>query len=352
MYQILIVDSDEHHIKTIKKILEVVPEEYVFSFAGNPEDALKIIEENEIDILICELELPVMSGEELFYMTRRISPRTIQIALSPAEDIKKTLASINRSNAFRLILKPCKVSSDIMGPVQEALKMQAARESRERKQEEKEKIAEQIHQENEELSQILEEKKAEYSIVMDMVTGFVNNNLWMGGRIQAGSITSEIQDYIRQVYEAFTRFYIFEAKDWNRHERNLREEFYDAKKGHVFQIQNQVEGKIPSGMLPNICYALYLLLNLVRTQLLVYQAQAVLSGDENGVRLSFACDLDASRDENGKLLIRITNKENNENIYRETLHVLSWISSQVQVAREKNPYAVQVNFDNYSAKAE
>ena len=81
MNQILIVDSDERHLEKIEKMLEVAPESMQFYFVRRPEEALSILEKGEIDVFLCELELPVMSGEELFYMCILMSPDTIRISL-------------------------------------------------------------------------------------------------------------------------------------------------------------------------------------------------------------------------------------------------------------------------------
>lgn len=345
MYQILIADSDEKHVKTLKKILEVAPKDYTFYYASTPETALAVLEKNQIHVFICELELPVMSGEEMFYFCSRISPDTMLIALSPAEDIRDTLNSINRSGTFKLILKPCRMARDILIPVKEAIQMQQIRKQQEEEREEKKRDLERVQQDYKRVVSAVEERKAEYAAIMNMVTGFVNHNLWLGRVTPAGSITEELQDYIRQMYEAFIQYYIFEPREWNLNEKRFLEEFHLPEKGQILKIENQVKGDIPTEILPNICYSIYLLLELVRSQLLAYRISIFLAGKKNRVVLVFRCDLDGSKDENGKILYRITNRENFEKTYRGTLRTLQRVSSQMTVDREKNPYALNLAFE-------
>lgn len=345
MYQILIADSEEHHVKIIKKILEVAPKEYSFFYASTPEMALAVLEKQKIDVFICELELPVMSGEEMFYLCSRISPETMQIALSPAEDIRRTLASTNRSGIFKLILKPCRVASDIMTPVKEAIEMQEIRRAEAEEKEEKRRELEKKQQDYHKAAAAVEERKAEYGIIMDMVTGFVKHNLEMGRSAPVGNATMELEDFLRETYEAFTRYYIFETRDWTMNVKHLLEEFHDEKRQQILKIENQVKEGIPITLIPNICYALHMLMDLVRTQLLKYQVSVLIGKKEGRIVLLFRCNLEGSKDENGKLLYRITNRENFEKIYRGTLHTLQWICHQVMVDREKNPYAINLSFE-------
>lgn len=345
MYRILITDSEERHLRIIKKILEVAPEEYSFYYASTPEMALAVLEQQKIDVFICELELPVMSGEEMFYLCSRISPETMQIALSPAEDIRRTLAATNRCGIFKFILKPCRVASDILIPVKEAVRMQKIRREAEQEKEEKRKGLEQIHQDYQKAATAVEERKAEYGIIMDMVTGFVNHNLESGSHAPAGKATMELEDFLRETYEAFARYYIFETRDWERNIKYLLKEFQNEKRGQFLEIENQVKGEMPTSLIPNICYALHMLMDLIRTQLLQYRISVLIGKKERRIVLLFRCDLEGSKDEKGRLLYRVTDRENFEKIYRGTLHTLHWICSQVVVDKEKNPYAINLSFE-------
>lgn len=344
MYQILIVDSDERHMKKMKKILEVVPEKYVFYYASTPEMALAVLEQQQIDVFICELELPIMSGEEMFSLCDHISPDTVKIALSPALDIRRTLASINRCKTFRLILKPCQVADNIMPAVEEAIRMKKLTKDEEAGKEKKRRELERMEQVYEKAVEQIEHRKEEYGIVLDMVTSMVKNNLELGKNVPAARATLELQDYIRELQEAFIKYYILEPKNWEVNERLLLEEFQDVPNKRFLKMENFVNEDIPFSIRPNISYALYMMLKLISTHLLQYQiAVGVMEKDEDIV-LSLRCNLDGSRDENGKICYRITGRENFEKIYRSTIHALQWSSHKLVVRKQINPYAIDLYF--------
>lgn len=344
MYQILIADSEERHMKKIRKILEVVSKEYCFSYASTPETALCILEQGHIDVFICELELPVMSGEEMFFLCRQISPDTVQIGLSPAMDIRKTLASVNRTRTFKLILKPCRFADDILLPVKDAVKMKEARQQDRSVVEERRRELEKTEREYEAVVKKIQERKSEYGIILDLVSGLVKSNLKMREKERAAKVSTELTDYIREIHEAFIKYYILEPRDWEMNERLLLEEFHKEEQGKRLKIENLAKETVPESMLPGLCYALYMLLELISTQIETYQISVLITEKEDVICLSFRCNLDAGRDENGRMRYRMTNRENFETVYRSTVQTLRFISSEVLVDYKKNPYAMEVLF--------
>lgn len=345
MYQILIVDSEERHIKSIQKILGVVPKEYSFLYASTPEIALDILNKQKIDVIICELEFPIMSGEELFCFARQISPGTIPIALSPAEDISSTLEAINRSRASKLILKPCKVAGDILIPIEEAIRMEELRKEGVQEKKERQQESEQTYQSHKKIKNEVAQKKAEYGIIMDMMMRFVDNNLSSKKGDLTEKVLAELQGYIKESYENFIKYYIFGTRDWGLIERELLEKFHNPQVKSFLKIDNRVEEGIPKKLTPSMAYALHTLLELVHTQFLMYQVSVTLAKKEKNMILLFRCNLDGSKDENGKVQYRIMDRENFEKIYRVTVHMLRWVSHQVVVKREKNPYAMNLSFE-------
>ncbi len=63
MSRILIVDDQPHVIRVLKLNLEV--EGYTVDSANNGHEALKKIAEHEPDVLITDIQMPGMSGQEL-----------------------------------------------------------------------------------------------------------------------------------------------------------------------------------------------------------------------------------------------------------------------------------------------
>jgi HD-like signal output (HDOD) protein len=77
---ILIVDDDITTLSSLREILDT--EAYNFYQAENAENALKMVEQNKINLFISNLNLPGMDGIALLKKIKRQSPLTIRLAYS------------------------------------------------------------------------------------------------------------------------------------------------------------------------------------------------------------------------------------------------------------------------------
>ncbi|MDT7603418.1 MAG: two-component system, response regulator, stage 0 sporulation protein [Acidobacteriota bacterium] len=93
MASILIVDDDEV-IRTT--LLDLFSERYLCHTAGTAEGALKLFEAQNYDVIITDISMPGMSGEDLLGFAKKYQPRTRVIFISGLDD---------RQNAERLLVK-------------------------------------------------------------------------------------------------------------------------------------------------------------------------------------------------------------------------------------------------------
>lgn len=344
MNQILIVDSDERHLEKIEKMLEVAPESMQFYFVRRPEEALSILEKGEIDVFLCELELPVMSGEELFYMCRLMSPDTIRIALSKAEDIRETLSAINRIGVYKLILKPCKFAEDLLVPIESAIHVKETLVQKLRQKEQKQQELEIFDKKYAEILEEIEERNSEYEIMFRTVMGIVRNNLKLDARIDSDSGEKKLYLFMEDVYKAFIKYYILEPRTWEMDKKLLVEEFQNKEEGKYFHLKNLLETEIDGGLVPKVCYSLYLMARLIEEQLGKYKITAEICQEEGEIVIVCVCDLEASRSESGEMLYLVRDKIVFRKMYQCVIHILKIISKKVVVGIPNNPYAVKVSF--------
>ena len=104
--KVIIVDDEVHMREAIELMIDWksyrVQEVY---YAQNGIEALKIIDEKKPDILLCDMEMPVMGGRELL---REIMERQIKIqviAVSGYSDFSYVYATL-LANGVDYILKP------------------------------------------------------------------------------------------------------------------------------------------------------------------------------------------------------------------------------------------------------
>lgn len=80
MKKILFIDDEEYQRVSVRKFLSILGYQvYVF---GNPEDALKILEKEEFDLIITDLEMPNMDGIEFCKRIREMNTGLVIYALS------------------------------------------------------------------------------------------------------------------------------------------------------------------------------------------------------------------------------------------------------------------------------
>lgn len=103
LYNILVVDDEMSNVNALQRVLK--PEYNVFS-AINGEDALAIMEQNDIALVIADHRMPGMTGAELLEKTLQKYPNTMRIILTAYMDEKLLLDAINRVQAHAFLTKP------------------------------------------------------------------------------------------------------------------------------------------------------------------------------------------------------------------------------------------------------
>ncbi len=72
MYKILLVEDDQETAELVKKALEL--EEMTVDIAIDGQDGFEHFQKNEYDLVLLDLEMPKMNGEELVIKIRNINP--------------------------------------------------------------------------------------------------------------------------------------------------------------------------------------------------------------------------------------------------------------------------------------
>lgn len=103
-YHILVVDDEPSMIKLIQQTL--VCESYRLFSADSAEKALTVMETNTIDVVISDQVMTGMSGIALFEHIQPVYPDIIRILLTGRAEHEDLIDAINRTDIFRIILKP------------------------------------------------------------------------------------------------------------------------------------------------------------------------------------------------------------------------------------------------------
>jgi DNA-binding NtrC family response regulator len=87
--------------------------------SGDGGEALKILQEEEVSVLVSDNRMPGMRGVELLSRVRQVSPDTVSILFTGYPDLSMAVDAINRGEVFRFLLKPWE-DEEILRAVKEA----------------------------------------------------------------------------------------------------------------------------------------------------------------------------------------------------------------------------------------
>ena len=101
---LLLVDDTPGVITLMSKMLRSHGFEVLTADSGGK--GLELLAAQEVDLVISDLTMPHMDGAEFLAAVRERWPATIRILLTGVQDIKGTIAAINRGEIYRYIAKP------------------------------------------------------------------------------------------------------------------------------------------------------------------------------------------------------------------------------------------------------
>jgi len=103
--KILIVEDEAAIRRVLTRILEDESPSYKVDAAEDGEEGLKMIAQEEYDLVISDIKMPKMSGEELLVEAKKIKPQTVFVMISGHGDLETAINTM-KLGAFDYISKP------------------------------------------------------------------------------------------------------------------------------------------------------------------------------------------------------------------------------------------------------
>lgn len=100
--KILIVDDEPDYCEVLKMIL--LEENYGVSTCSNGKEALKLLEKEDFDLVVTDLMMPFMNGDELLHEIKKRKPSTEVIIMTAYGTIEKAVATM-KDGAYTYITK-------------------------------------------------------------------------------------------------------------------------------------------------------------------------------------------------------------------------------------------------------
>jgi DNA-binding NtrC family response regulator len=116
---ILFVDDEEKVLKSLQRGL--MDEPYNLLFATSGKESLKILENNEVHIIVTDMRMPEMSGLELLRIVKDKYPKIVRLVLSGYTQVTTLLTAINQGEIFKFITKPWRLEEEFKSVLQQAV---------------------------------------------------------------------------------------------------------------------------------------------------------------------------------------------------------------------------------------
>ena len=103
-WSILCVDDEPSVLNTLRRLLRST--QFNVFIASSAAEALDLLTQEPIDIVISDMRMPVMNGAEFLTKVVQLHPDTYRILLTGFSDIQSTVSAINEGKINRYVQKP------------------------------------------------------------------------------------------------------------------------------------------------------------------------------------------------------------------------------------------------------
>ena len=100
---LLLIDDEERILRSLRMLFMT---NYTVRMTTDPQEALRILREEKVHVIISDQRMPVMQGSALLALARETSPATMRILLTGYSDLEASIASVNEGEVFRYLMKP------------------------------------------------------------------------------------------------------------------------------------------------------------------------------------------------------------------------------------------------------
>jgi two-component system, probable response regulator PhcQ len=103
--RVLLVDDEPSVTEALKRQLRREP--YEVLCAASADQAMQVLRNESIDVVVSDERMPGMAGSELLSVVRRHFPDTVRMVLTGHASLQATLRAINEGQVSRFFIKPC-----------------------------------------------------------------------------------------------------------------------------------------------------------------------------------------------------------------------------------------------------
>ncbi|MDY6951780.1 MAG: response regulator [Thermodesulfobacteriota bacterium] len=103
-HTVLCVDDEKNILNSLKRLLR--KEGYNLLTASSGPEGLKILEQSDVHLVICDQRMPGMSGTDFLASVKEKYPDAIRIVLTGYTEVDAITESVNKGHIYKFFLKP------------------------------------------------------------------------------------------------------------------------------------------------------------------------------------------------------------------------------------------------------
>jgi DNA-binding NtrC family response regulator len=119
-HTVLLVDDDPAVLDGLARALRREP--YRILRAGSADEAARVLSSEPVDLIVCDEQMPGMSGSEFLARVAREHPQVMRIMLTGNPSLPAALRAINEGRVYHFFTKPCN-EIDLALKIREALEL-------------------------------------------------------------------------------------------------------------------------------------------------------------------------------------------------------------------------------------
>ncbi|MFH1749250.1 MAG: response regulator [Planctomycetota bacterium] len=104
-HTVLLLDDEPNVLAGLTRVLR--KESYEILTANSAVEAAQLLEDNDVDLIVSDEEMPGMSGTEFLARVARDYPDIVRIVLTGHPSLPAALRAINEGKVYQFFTKPC-----------------------------------------------------------------------------------------------------------------------------------------------------------------------------------------------------------------------------------------------------
>lgn len=284
---VVIVEPEEANAERIRAILEGADKNFEYELLNYPEKAIDIVEHKQVDVLISNMEMPVMTGTELFSLIEMISPDTIRVAMTDAKKITETVAFMNECRTFKLIFKPCKVADDLISPINASIEYKEMKQRIRHDEENANMGIFSTEQDFRKMKESSQKNQIYFQSAQHIFTQMLKHNLDFGNLDDQTS--GVMKDWYEWLMEEFIRNITKGPGVYEDCVAELKNAYHKPEHDGTFLIKKISKERISQDKMNEIAFLLHLMSKMCQRLLLRYRISIVIESIPRAYILRFGC---------------------------------------------------------------